>query len=80
LVDTIGAARAAGADSVRPQWSYWTRDLVDEVRAAGLTASTWVANEEPRMAYLVKMGLDSIGCDYPDRLRRYLDRVGRGWR
>lgn len=80
LVDTVGAARAAGADSVRPQWSYVTRDLVDEVRAAGLIASTWVANDEPRMEYLVEMGVDSIGCDYPDRLRRYLDRVGRGWR
>jgi glycerophosphoryl diester phosphodiesterase len=80
LVDTVGAARAAGADSVRPHWGYWSRELVDEVHAAGLTASTWVANDEPRMAYLVGMGVDSIGCDYPDRLRRYLDRVGRGWR
>lgn len=80
LVDTVGAARAAGADSVRPQWSYWARNLVDEVHAAGLLASTWVANDEPRMEYLVRLGMDSIGTDYPDRLRRYLDRVGRGWR
>lgn len=79
LVDTVGAARAAGADSVRPHWSYWSRELVEEVRAAGLAASTWVVNDEPRVEYLVGMGVDSIGSDYPDRLRRYLDRVGRGW-
>jgi glycerophosphoryl diester phosphodiesterase len=80
LVDTVGAARATGTESVRPQWNYWTRELVDEVHAAGLLASSWVANDEPRMEYLVGMGVDSIGCDYPDRLRHYLDRVGRGWR
>lgn len=79
LVDTTGAARAARADSVRPQWSYWTRELVDEVHAAGLTASAWVVNSEARAELLVNMGIDSIGSDYPDRLCTYLERAGRRW-
>jgi glycerophosphoryl diester phosphodiesterase len=80
LVDTVGAARAARADSVRPGWAYWTAELVEEVHAAGLVAHAWNANDEARMEYLVKLGVDSVGTDYPDRLRHYLDRTGRGWR
>lgn len=80
LVDTVAAARAARADSVRPSWAYWTAGLVTEVHAAGLVAHAWNANDEERAEYLVGLGVDSIGSDYPDRLRRYLDRIGRGWR
>jgi glycerophosphoryl diester phosphodiesterase len=80
LVDTVGAAHAARADSVRAGWGYWTAELVEEVRAAGLVAHAWNANDEARMEYLVKLGVDSIGSDYPDRMRHYLDRIGRGWR
>lgn len=79
LADTVGNARAARADSVRPSWQYWTRELVEEVHAAGLQASAWNADDEPLMAYLVDMGLDSIGANYPDRLRAFLDHRGLGW-
>ena len=80
LVDTVGAARAARTDSVRPGWQYWTAELVAEVHAAGLVAHAWNANDEARMEHLVSLGLDSIGSDYPDRLRQYVDRIGRAWR
>jgi len=79
LVDTVGAAKAAMADSVRPSWAYWTAELVDQVHAAGLTASTWNADDEKLMEYLVGLGIDSIGANYPDRLRAFLDRNGLGW-
>ena len=79
LVDAVGAARAAQADSVRPSHHYWTAEDVAAVHAAGLTASTWVVNDEETMEYLAGIGIDSVGSDYPDRLRRYLDRTGRGW-
>ena len=79
LVDPVAAARAALADSVRPAWSYWTREGVEAVHAAGLTASAWNADEEPVMEYLVGLGVDSIGSNYPDRLRAFLDARGLGW-
>jgi glycerophosphoryl diester phosphodiesterase len=79
LVDAVGAARAARADAIRPSWSYVSRELVEEAHVAGLCASTWNANDDERAAYLVDLGVDSIGSDYPDRLRRYVDRVGRKW-
>ena len=72
LADSVGAARAALADSLRPDWQYWTADLVRTVHEAGLTASTWNADDEPLMEYLVGLGVDSIGSNYPDRLRALL--------
>ncbi len=80
LVDPVSAARAAAADSVRPSWPYWTREQVDAVHAAGLVASAWNADDEQLMEYLLGLGVDSIGANYPDRLRAFLDRKGRGWR
>lgn len=80
LIDPVGAARAAKADSVRPSWSFWTEDVVRTVHAAGLQAHAWNADDEDRMEYLANMGIDSIGADYPDRLRSYVDRTGRAWR
>ena len=76
LVDMVGAARAALADSVRPKWEYWTPAAVKEVHAAGLTASAWNADDESLIEHVVNLGVDSIGANYPDRLRAYLDRHG----
>ncbi len=79
LIDTVAAARAALTDSVRPAWQYWTPELVKQVHKAGLVAHSWIANDEALMEYLVSMGIDSIGTNYPDRMRAYLDRTGRSW-
>ncbi len=83
LADTVGAARAARADSLRPAWSYWTGGLVRDVHAAGLSASTWTVNEPELALALVEMGIDSIATNYPDRIISALketcpDRLRRG--
>lgn len=70
LADTVGAARAALADSVRPHAGHWTPELVDEVHEAGLSASTWTVNDPEQFKQLVEMGVDSIGTNYPDRFAR----------
>ncbi len=72
LADTIAAARAAGADCVRPRWTDWNDALVAEVHGAGLVAGAWTPDDEAVMARLLAMGLDSITTNYPDRLRRVL--------
>lgn len=79
LADPVGAAKAANADSLRPHWAYWTRSEVEEVHAAGLIAHAWNADTEERMEYLVGLGVDSIGSNCPDLLRKYLDQRGLGW-
>ncbi len=77
LIDPVGAARAARADSLRPAWSYWTAELVAEAHAAGLSTHAWSINDESLLDYLAPMGLDSIGTNYPDRMRAYLNRTGQ---
>lgn len=78
LGDTVSAARAVQANSVRVDWPYWEREVIRQVHQAGLTASTWDVNEEPLMEYLIELGIDSICTDYPDRLKSCLARVGCG--
>lgn len=80
LVDTVGVARAALADSVRFDWRYWTAEVVEEVHAANLGTNTaYPGCDQKEMEYLVQLGLDSICTNYPDKLRAYVDRIGRGW-
>ena len=46
--------------------------LVEEVHRAGLSASTWTVNDDVAMGPIIAMGIDSVGTNYPDRLRLIL--------
>jgi glycerophosphoryl diester phosphodiesterase len=70
FVDEAGAARAAGADALHPNWAFVTPDLVDTAHAAGLAVSPWCPNDLQTMRLLSQMGVDSIGTDYPDLFDR----------
>ncbi len=74
FADTVGAARAAGADCVRPGWHDWNSALVEAVHASGLVAGGWTVDDEAAMARLLDMGVDSITTNYPDRLAAVLAR------
>ena len=39
----------------------------------GLVVHVWTINEEAEMLRLLRLGVDGIITDYPDRLRRALD-------
>ena len=64
-VDPVGVAQAAGADSLRNLWSYWTEDAVRSARAAGLHTSAWGVNDDIALARVLALGLDSFGTDRP---------------
>ena len=68
LIDPIAAARAAGAESLNPNWAFVTPDLVQQAHEAGLSVSPWCPNELEPLRYLSAIGVDSIGTDYPDLL------------
>ncbi len=80
LFDTAGAARATGAGCVSPNWRFWDRGLVDAVHAAGLAAATFVPDDDKCVAAVVDMGMDALGVDCPDRVRPYLDGIGKSYR
>jgi glycerophosphoryl diester phosphodiesterase len=78
LADTVGAARAAGAGSVWPGWTFWSAEIVAQVHAAGLAAGCY-SDEPPEVSRgLLEMGLDALASNYPDRLRALVDLAGLG--
>jgi glycerophosphoryl diester phosphodiesterase len=70
FVDEAGAARAAGADALHPNWAFVTPDLVETAHASGLAVSPWCPNDLQTLRMLSEMGVDSIGTDYPDLFDR----------
>jgi len=69
LADPVAVARAAMADALHPNVNYLTAEDVREAHRAGLAVSTWVVNDPSWAQELAGMGVDSIGTNYPDRLR-----------
>ncbi len=80
VADPVAVARAALADSLRPNKEHITPEAVRQLHDAGLACHAWVINDEETLDRYVQMGIDSFGVDYPDRVRPYLDRTGRSWK
>ncbi len=81
-VDEFGGSvartvEAAGGDI----WSPYHREVDDvairEAQDSGVAVVVWTVNEPARMHELIEMGVDGIITDYPDRLRRVLEKLGR---
>ena len=78
LVDPVQVLKASKSDSLRPGWQYWSKDKVDLIHKKGFIASTWNADTEAVMDRIVPMRIASIGSNFPDRLRKYIDKHGKG--
>lgn len=72
LVDPVGAAKQACADSFRNYFAYWTLDAVKALRAEGLQISAWGVNDQVALARVVALGVDSFGTDRPKLAMAYL--------
>lgn len=70
LIDAVAAAQAAGAVAVHPQYAFVTPDLVESAHRAGIAVSPWCPNDVESLRWLDRMGVDSIGTDYPDLFDR----------
>ncbi len=61
-------------------WSTYWRELdaaqLAEAHALGLKVLVWTVNDEKQMESFVKLGVDGIISDYPDRLRKVLTHLG----
>ncbi len=77
LADPLTAARRYQADSLRPHHSRVTKALAEASHEAGLCLHCWTVHDPDRTAALIEMGVDSIGTDYPDRVRAVIAEAGR---
>ena len=67
-IDAIGLARAAGADALLPHWSHCVAEDVAAAHAAGLSVHPWATSEPAEIRALLRMGVDSIASNHPDRV------------
>jgi glycerophosphoryl diester phosphodiesterase len=68
----VGLARAADADAVLPQHAAVPAEDVEAAHAAGLVVAPWATSNPEDLRRLVTAGVDAIGTDHPDVLRRLL--------
>jgi len=66
--------KAAGGRIWSPYHGDLSADALEEAHALGLTVVPWTVNNETDMRRLVAWGVDGIISDYPDLLRRVIDR------
>lgn len=69
---------ASGANIWSPFWRDVNARSIAQAHALGLKVSVWTVNDPRDMQSMLRLGVDSIITDYPDRLRAVL--IGRGLR
>ena len=79
--DFGGSAPKLAAAAGCSVWSPYVRNLtaaaMTEAAAAGLKVIPWTVNEPADMAASIRLGVDGIITDYPDRLRAVLSQSGQ---
>jgi len=69
LDDAVAAMQAVGATMLWQEWMVVDQDLVNRVHEAGCTIIAWTVNEIGDLERLVRLGVDGICGNYPDRVR-----------
>jgi len=68
-IDILSRARAVGAEAVNPEAPLVTRELVDEIHAAGLAVYPFTVDAPERMRELLDWGVDGLFTNRPERMR-----------
>lgn len=81
LRDPVSVMRAAGATTLWQEWQQVDHDLVSQVHASGGAVVAWTVNELGDLDRMVRLGVDGLCGNYPDRIRvaiaPRLDQVSR---
>jgi glycerophosphoryl diester phosphodiesterase len=81
LCDPVAAMRSVGATALWQEWQQVDEDLVTQVHDSGGTVIAWTVNELGDLDRMVRLGVDGLCGNYPDRIRvaiaPRLDQVSR---
>ena len=81
LRDPLAAMRAVGATTLWQEWQQVDQDLVNLVHGTGGAIIAWTVNELGDLDRMVRLGVDGLCGNYPDRTRvaiaPRLDQVSR---
>lgn len=71
MPDPLAMLRAVNADILMPYWALLTADEVQLAHANDVFISPW-GGPEQNYEYLLRIGVDAVGADYPDRPRAFM--------
>ncbi len=70
--DPVRAAHEIRAGELAIRYNLATDVIVDSAHGKGITVSVWTVDRESDMESMIKLGVDCIITNYPDRLQRLL--------
>ena len=74
--EIIRAARSLGVEVISPYEKFVTVDFVNKAHQVGLKVVPWTVNEKDNMLRLIRLGVDGLISDYPDRLGQVMTELG----
>jgi glycerophosphoryl diester phosphodiesterase len=81
LRDAVAVMRSVGATALWQEWQQIDQELVCQVHEAGGSVIAWTVNEIGDLDRMVRLGVDGLCGNYPDRTRvaiaPRLDQVSR---
>jgi glycerophosphoryl diester phosphodiesterase len=69
LQDAVSVMRAVGATTLWQEWQQVDQELVTLVHGAGARVIAWTVNELGDLDRMVRLGVDGLCGNYPDRIR-----------
>lgn len=69
LRDPLSVMRAVGATVLWQEWQQVDQELVDQMHEAGCIVIAWTVNELGDLDRMVRLGVDGLCGNYPDRMR-----------
>ncbi len=66
-------AEKIGCSAIHPYHARLSKNTVNNAHKRGLKVNCWTANEEKDILRMLKIGVDGIITNYPDRVRRVID-------
>jgi glycerophosphoryl diester phosphodiesterase len=69
LRDAVAVMQSVGATTLWQEWQQVDQELVNQVHQAGGTVIAWTVNEIGDLDRMVRLGVDGLCGNYPDRIR-----------
>ena len=73
-VDPVGSASQIAADELALRHNLATAAIIDGAHKSGLSVSVWTVDKEAHLRRMIRLGVDGIITNYPDRLNLLLGR------
>lgn len=66
-------AKYVGADALHPNFYSMKKEIIDDIKKENIAINTYTVNDVEYMKYFVKMGIDGIITNYPDKLKKVME-------